>query len=453
MPRYHVTPNLTGAGAFTFGSSGAEESENNKALIGRLNESGANRQVYFDVDAESVVAFFGKRGTGKSYSMGVLAEALCTVPQESALGSNTGQKAILMLDTIDVFWSTALPFGSSSDTEEQSRLKRWKITPPGLNVAVFKPAGTFDNIYPKWFKDFAISENDLTADDLIDLFEFDAVTPTGQLTIESWDLSAESADGPNFDHCIKLIDDNHDLASFYTDATRRAVRQRMRFFSTLSIFEPEGTTLTELLVPGRLAVLELGALDAGIRTVVCSILMRQIRLERQKASAIEKQLTLNTTITEDDRERLIGLLTETIPPTWVMIDEAQNLLPSDKNVKSLDAIIRFVREGRNFGLSFALTAQQPSSIDARILAQTDTIVCHQLTVQTDIAKMRDNLKSNDPDKVTVGSQEIDLGGWLRSQEPGHAIVTNTDSARTFAVEIRPRVCPHGGTGFRYKNPD
>jgi uncharacterized protein len=454
MPRYNISPNITGTGDFVFGGKGGRLHGTDQALLGRLNEGGPSREVFFDVNSESVVAFFGKRGTGKSYSMGVLAEGLCAAPGDSGIGSNTGSKAVLLLDTIDVFWSTALPFDPSLNTEgfteEQSRLRRWRITPPDLDVAVYKPSDSYDDIYPDWFENFSVSESGLSTDDLIDLFEFDPISPVGQLTMEAWGLSSESNTGPNFTHCLGLIENDPDLIDFYAETTRRAVRQRMRFFSGLSIFEPIGTALTELLVPGRLTVLELGGLDASIRTIVASILMRQIRLARQRASAIEKQLALNIRIASDERDRLTGLLAETIPPTWVMIDEAQNILPSDKNIKSLDSVVRFVREGRNFGLSFALTAQQPSSIDARIMAQADTIVCHQLTVQSDIARMRDNMKSNDPAKVSAGSLEIDLGGWLRGLDKGHAIVTNTDTARTFAIEIRPRICAHGGTGFSYQ---
>ena len=35
-------------------------------------------------------------------------------------------------------------------------------------------------------------------------------------------------------------------------------------------------------------------------------------------------------------------------------------------------LIRYVREGRNYGLSFMVATQQPTALDSRLLAQVDT---------------------------------------------------------------------------------
>lgn len=99
-------------------------------------------------------------------------------------------------------------------------------------------------------------------------------------------------------------------------------------------------------------------------------------------------------------------------------------------------------------LSFAFTTQQPSAVDQRILAQADTIICHKLTVAGDLQKFRENLKCSEPADVKASGQQLDLAAWIRSLDRGHAIVSNTDSDRLFSVEFRPRVCPHGGTGFQ-----
>jgi DNA helicase HerA-like ATPase len=176
--------------------------------------------------------------------------------------------------------------------------------------------------------------------------------------------------------------------------------------------------------------------------------MRRIHVDRARASDAEKQLTLNTRLTQDEIQRLRDFASRSIPPSWVLIDEAQNILPADRQVKSSDAVLRFVREGRNFGLSFALTTQQPSAVDQKILAQADTVICHRLTVAPDIARMRDNLKAAEPSDVRLGGQSFDLASWLRSLEPGVAVVTNAEYERAFALQVRPRTTPHGGSGFR-----
>ena len=51
--------------------------------LGRLGEAGPLTDVRFDTDMAHVVALFGKRGSGKSYTLGTLLEGLCTREVES----------------------------------------------------------------------------------------------------------------------------------------------------------------------------------------------------------------------------------------------------------------------------------------------------------------------------------------------------------------------------------
>jgi DNA helicase HerA-like ATPase len=137
-------------------------------------------------------------------------------------------------------------------------------------------------------------------------------------------------------------------------------------------------------------------------------------------------------------------LAEAVPPTWVAIDEAQNILPSERATSATDVIVKFVREGRNYGLSFVVATQQPTSIDPRILAQVDTLIAHKLTVQGDIDYVKRNMKSNIPDEVKYADTALDLDGILRGLDIGQALVSNTETDRAFLLDIRPRVSVHGG---------
>ena len=107
-------------------------------------------------------------------------------------------------------------------------------------------------------------------------------------------------------------------------------------------------------------------------------------------------------------------------------------------------LIRYVREGRNYGLSFMVATQQPTAIDDRLLAQVDTIVAHKLTVQNDIDYVRKNLKSNLPQEVIHSSRSLDFNEVMRSLDVGQALVSNTETERAFIVDIRPRISVHGG---------
>jgi DNA helicase HerA-like ATPase len=174
--------------------------------------------------------------------------------------------------------------------------------------------------------------------------------------------------------------------------------------------------------------------------------MRRILAERAEASELAKQLKLNRRLSAEERTSMQRRIDVLIPPTVVALDEAQNVLPSERATKATQTIIKYVREGRNHGLSFVFTTQQPSAIDARILAQVDTIIGHKLTIAADVRRFEDNQKSRIPDSVQLTGRALDFGDWLRSLDPGQAIISNTEEDRNFVVDIRPRICPHGGQG-------
>ena len=54
--------------------------------LGRLAEAGATVEVNFDASGEFVLGIIGKRGSGKSYSLGSILESLCTAEGETTIG-------------------------------------------------------------------------------------------------------------------------------------------------------------------------------------------------------------------------------------------------------------------------------------------------------------------------------------------------------------------------------
>ncbi len=401
-----------------------------------------------DVSAETVIAIFGKRGSGKSYTLGVIAESLCARDRDSAIGRSRGTKGAVLFDTLNIFWSLECPLDERAQfLEERRRLEAWGIKSVPLDIDVWIPAGFRRPHTPERYRELSIAPSELSDDDLADLLEVDAQRDlVGQLLTEARAKAAEHNRDWNFGELLRIIEADLEMHEYYSDATIRAARQRVRSFSRLPLFDT-GTALGELIVRGRLSVIELGEVPNSLRAVICAVLLRRIHSARAEAADAEKQLALNTRLTEHERSRLEEFVAKALPPCWVLIDEAQNILPASRDVKSSDAVVRFVREGRNFGLSFALTTQQPSAVDQRILAQADTIICHRLTVAQDIARMRDNLKSAEPMEVKLGGAKLDLAAWLRSLDPGCAIISNSEFDRAFSLEVRPRVTPHGGTGF------
>jgi len=461
MPRYSVKPQIPGTNKpFVIGTW----DENSKpmiegtdhVLLGRLNESGARRSVFLDVTSETVIAMFGKRGAGKSFSLGVLAEALSIKPSTTSIGSSQHDRAVLLIDTLNIFWTLAQPFDVEADTaqfpDEIAKLRQWQLDVPDLNVEVWVPKGTLDTNSPRTYRELSVSVSVLAIEEILELSDLDPNTPSGQLMADVWDMTRDSNPAFSLEDVDDLLDTSDEIHNLYTDSTIRAVRQRIRNLSLNPVFQAIGTDIGELLSAGKLSVLQFGRLSNTQRSVLSSVLIRLIHRIRQEASDIEKHLSFDREMSASERTASKSRLDQLIPPCWILVDEAQTVFPAEKATKATDAFVSFVKEGRNFGLSFALATQQPAAVDQRVLSQVDTVLCHTLTVESDISRMQANLKSGLPTEVISAGRKLDLpADWMRSLEPGHAIISNSNYHRAISVEMRPRISPHAGSGFSYRS--
>ena len=59
-----------------------------------------SNRILMDVARSHVVLVVGKRGSGKSYTLGVIAEEMANLPPEVAQNI-----AVLMFDTMGIFWT------------------------------------------------------------------------------------------------------------------------------------------------------------------------------------------------------------------------------------------------------------------------------------------------------------------------------------------------------------
>src|SRR5690349_1130187 len=101
MATYSLDPELLeNLGDVLAGDAGQRGKD--KLLLGRLIEAGPRRNLWLDISGEQVVAIFGKRGTGKSYTLGVFIEGLASGPGTSQLASVTTPRAGLVLDIMDI---------------------------------------------------------------------------------------------------------------------------------------------------------------------------------------------------------------------------------------------------------------------------------------------------------------------------------------------------------------
>ena len=458
MKKFTVKPRYTPKNLITIGVP--EGKEKSWIHLGRLAELGVPTMVHFDVTHPHVVAIFGKRGSGKSFTMGSMLEGLCTKQKETCISQIPRTQAVLLLDTLGIFqWTDiGLQDAHASDIlkQQQATWRTWDLKPEELDVQVWIPRGTRTEATPASHREFAIRTSDFTADDwgyLLDLNIYQ--DRMGQLlndafikvTLEGWSgMHGKQPPNPAYaiDDLIQCIKQDAELNESYQSETRRAVIQQLTTYYRNPLFDNEGTPLSEMLIPGRMNVLVMSRMSGALRLVILSALIRRLMDERMVASEMEKHLLIRDDLNLDERTRIQSRLNASVPHTWIALDEAQNILPPDKKTTAVEMLIRYVREGRNYGLSFMVATQQPTALDGRLLAQVDTLIAHKLTVMGDIDYVRRNLKSNLPQEISYANRILEFEEMIRSLDVGQAIVSNTEADRALILDIRPRISVHGG---------
>ena len=119
--------------------------------------------IYMDVARSHVVLVAGKRGSGKSYSIGAIAEELSSLPEEERKNI-----ASLIFDTMGIFWTMKY-----KNEKEKELLAEWNLKPKNLPVKIFVPFGFFDDYEKRGLpvdERFALKVSELNAEDWIVFF-------------------------------------------------------------------------------------------------------------------------------------------------------------------------------------------------------------------------------------------------------------------------------------------
>lgn len=463
-PLWRVKPPLTAPREGIYvGPSGGEASD---AIwfgtLGELVPGGREHRVWLATAKEQVVAVVGKRGSGKSFTLGVIAEGLAASEKESVLGCQTHQRAILLFDPLDIYWTTRFPVSTSENPEAQrhyAMAKAARVTDLSFSVDAWVPGEhSRDLSDPDWFRTLQLAVGSLGLEEWELLLEVNVLTdPMGQALVDSLHTVRTAGfvrDGENippteeFDlaNLVAALDSSS-LQSYHRE-TLRAVKQRLRSIEATGLFSAQGTAVTDLLAPGRLSVVLLERLTQSYRSAVVGLLTRMLIDNRARTAFAEKRLALDPSLSEDDRYMLKEVVKNGTPRTVVALDEAQAFLAPGVSGPARGLFVRLVKEGRNIGLSAVLATQQPSAVDQRVLSQVETFIAHQLVTEADIRAVRDNLKSPLAELFILGDQSYDGSGLFRQLPPGQCLVSAADLTvtprRSILVTVRPRATVHGG---------
>ncbi|MHC1756005.1 MAG: ATP-binding protein [Methanosarcina sp.] len=372
--------------------------------------------VYLDALKPHAVLVCGKRGYGKSYTMGCMLEELAFLPP-----AIKGKLASLIIDTMGIFWTMSYP-----NTSEAGRLKSWDLTPAGLETEIFVPAGKVEaykkrNIQVKFF---SISIRELSGSQWCRILKIEEVSPLGILLVRTVESLREKGEPYSFEDIISeiFLDTRSDSAS------KGAAENYFRAVKSWGLFSKEGTPLSELISGGRTTVLDVSSLEnENVCAAAVSILAGRLYAERLEARRTYEKKQMG--------EKPEG---EEFPMVWLFIDEAHIFVPASRESLASEVLInRCLRQGRQPGLSLVLATQRPASLHPDVVSQSDLLICHRLTSSDDILA----LETSRP----LYMQES-LRAYLKKMgsERGAALIVDDHSESVHMVRIRPRRSWHGG---------
>lgn len=436
-----------------------------------------HRNVWMDTRGAHALYVMGKRRSGKSYTLGSIAEGLVS---QTWVHQGDMRPGVLILDSMNVYLT--MPFAveetMSDSSPEIVEARKWKLEVENIQPKLFAPAGseTPTEIGSEYI---TVKASDLGPEEWCGLFEVDPfVSPMGHLITTLYaKLVSEGAKhketGANrpathqFDlsDMIDVMDTDAEIDDFAID-TRNALKRRLQALERMPLFGPKGLDVRYLLEPGRVSVLLLRDLDTKMRSVMVSLIIKRVMQLRSIAEQYERLIPIHLEKAKkheasDPRraeyeqeearnceERAKGGLAR----SWIIIDEAHIYIPNRGSVPSRKPLKKYVDEGRNLGLSIVVATQQPSGLDPSIQRNADMILIHSLSHQEDIVAARGMINTSSPDEVTLDEKykfpsNKTFEALVRNLPIGYAVASSDRANRLFPVRIRPRATIHGGGDY------
>ncbi len=398
-----------------------------KGYVKMGQHTSLSNRIFMDIARSHVILVAGKRGSGKSYTLGVITEELSNLPKD--VSQNIGS---LIFDTMGIYWT--MKYVNEKDKE---LLQDWGLKTKNLPVKVFIPYGHYDSYLEKGIpvdESFALDVAELNSEDWILTFGLDMINPVSILierTISK--LRKEEKFGLR-----EIISEFHKDEKSSAEVKNAAI-SLFEAAETWGIFATEkekATQIQDLIQGGMTSVLDLSVYNSigafNVRALVISLISKKIFNQRMEARKKEEVQAVskgwNYLSFESKKDS---------PLAWLFIDEAHEFLPQKGKTAATDALIQLLREGRQPGISVVLATQQPGKIHTDVMTQADIVIAHRVTAQQDIQALNYIMQTYLLESVKRHMDELpDL--------KGSAIVLDDNSERIYPIRIRPRFTWHGG---------
>ncbi len=383
-----------------------------------------SNKIWMDIARSHVILIAGKRGSGKSYTIGAIAEELSNLPTETSKNI-----ASLIFDTMGIFWTMKY-----KNEKDKDLLKQWDLEPKNLPVKVFIPFGKKEE-YEKngipFDESFALLPSELEAEDWLTIFNLNFTSPAGVLISRIIEKTEKK-------YTIKEIQSSIERDSKATKETKEIVFSLFSAAESWGIFSTtnKGTEISDLVNPGKTSILDISVYSStssfNVRALVISLISKKLFKKRMDSRKKEELESLR-----HGKDYLSYKSENADPLVWIFLDEAHEFLRKDEKTPATDALVQLLREGRQPGISLVLATQQPGQIHKDVMTQSDIVISHKLTAKPDIDALNEIMQSY---LITHIKKEIDDLPPLK----GSAIILDDNSERIYPVRVRPKFTWHGG---------
>ena len=395
-----------------------------KSYVKMNQTSSLANNILLDVARSHVILVAGKRGSGKSTSLGVIAEEMVSLPEE--ISKNL---SVILLDTMGIFWTMKYP-----NLRDEKLLQEWNLKPKAFDVNIFVPEGYFRDYKNKGLPvdyPFTIKTSEIGGDDWCNVFNVKITDPIGVLIEGALKKLKDKEYG------ISDIIDIIKKENFESNIKNAAIN---RFLNAeeWGIFAHDGTPINDLIIRGKVTILDISAYTQtsgswDIKNLVVGIIAKKFLKERilsRKYEELENIESSNSLFLDTEKEL-------EKPLVWIFLDEGHEFLPRKGKTAATDALVQLLREGRQPGVSLVVATQQPGEIHNDVLTQSDIVISHRLTAKVDIDALNTMMQSYLLENIQTFMNQL-------PNLKGSAIILDDNSERIYPMRVRPKLSWHGG---------
>ncbi|MFB6245666.1 MAG: ATP-binding protein, partial [Candidatus Nanohaloarchaea archaeon] len=306
-------------------------------------------------------------------------------------------------------------------------LEDWGLNPDAFDAEVFIPEGKvseFEEREMPYDRTFTLNPADLTAGEWGMAFDLDMNSEAGILLERAVGKAREKMDSYGLEDLMRVI-----KTFDFPEKVQNRLENRLMNAQSWGIFGEE-SSLDDFMNRGELSVIDVSAFGemregSGVRSLVVGLLAKKILRRRMTARRIE------------EIDEMEGLNQNEMPIVWMMIDEAHEFLPADGETAASHPLMRWVKIGREPGVSLVLATQQPAKLNPDALSQCDVILSHRLTSKQDIDSLGEIMH-------TYMRHDVQHYIDALPDSKGAGLLLDDNSERIYPIQMRPRKSWHAG---------